>query len=94
MELSKKTISLSENDVIMSVRLAAVTDLVAAEGNYHLQCWLKFERRMKLNADESRREHENDKYMDRLCYHLLGGLERGYVYDMGEVWTRYKNVCE
>ena len=25
-------------------------------------------------------------------YHLLGGLEHGYVYDMG-VWTRYE-VCE
>ena len=55
---------------------------------------MKFERRMKkLNADESRREHENDKYMDKLCYHLLGGLERGYVYDMGEVWTCYEKMC-
>ena len=48
----------------------------------------------KLNADESRREHENDKYKDKLCIHLLGGLERDYVYDMGKVWTCYEKMCE
>ena len=33
----EKIISLSENDVIMSVSLATVTDRVASEGKYHLQ---------------------------------------------------------
>ena len=39
MELSEKIMSLAQSDLIMRVRMANVSDLVASEGKYHLKCW-------------------------------------------------------
>ena len=45
MELSEKIISLAQSDLIMRVRMANVSDLVASEGKYHLKCWVLFQSR-------------------------------------------------
>ena len=53
MELSEKIISLAQSDLIMRVRMANVSDLVASEGKYHLKCWVLFQRKIgKLNKQE------------------------------------------
>ena len=89
---STKILNLSQRDTTMRVRLSNVSDLIAAEGKYHLQCWVEFQRKVeKLSAVQN---DGNDKHMDRLCYQLLRGLSHGYVYDMGDVWSDYKEMCD
>ena len=46
MELSEKIIGLAQFDLIMRVRMANVSDLVASEGKYHLKCWVLFQRKI------------------------------------------------
>ena len=89
---STKILNLSQRDTTMRVRLSNVSDLIAAEGKYHFQCWVEFQRKVeKLSAVQN---DGNDKHMDRLCYQLLRGLSHGYVYDMGDVWSDYKEMCD
>ena len=93
MELSAKLIALANNDSIMRVRVADVNDLVAADGKYHLKCWVKFQRRMnKLLGNQG--EDEAEKSLNDLCTKLLTGLRKGCIFDMGHVWDRYVQSCE
>ena len=97
MELSTKIINLSELDSIMYVRLANISDLVASEGKYHLSCWVQFQR--KVNKIKEFACMDNGKQKShhcfyRLCSDLIGGLESGHIYDMGNVWVFYEEMCE
>ena len=47
MALSDKILFMAEGDVVMHVSLANVSDLVAAEGKYHVQCWVRFQRNIR-----------------------------------------------
>lgn len=47
MGLSEKIINLAKNDLVMRVRLAGISDLIAAEGKYHLKCLVQFEQKHK-----------------------------------------------
>ena len=86
MELSEKIISLAQSDLIMRVRMANVSDLVASEGKYHLKCWVLFQRKIgKLNKQES----IHDPCLDKLCNDMVNGLADGHVYDMGCVSSQY-----
>ena len=53
MALSDKILSMAKGDVVMHVRLANVSDLVAAEGKYHLQCWVRFQRNLAASSLKS-----------------------------------------
>lgn len=39
-------VNMAESDVIVRVRLANVSDLVASEEKYHLECWVTFQRKI------------------------------------------------
>lgn len=95
MGLSDKILSHAKYDLTMRVRLADVNDLIAADGMYHLQCLVLFERKSKnicsLPDDEGRGK---EMLMDSLCAELLQGLSKGNVYDMGDVWIRYNEMCK
>ena len=53
MALSDKILFMAEGDVVMHVRLANVSDLVAAEGKYHVQCWVRFHRNIAASSLKS-----------------------------------------
>ena len=90
MELSEKIISLAQSDLIMRVRMANVSDLVASEGKYHFKCWVLFQRKIgKLNKQES----IHDPCLDKLCNDIVNGLADGHVYDMGCVSSQYVKSC-
>lgn len=75
--------------------MSRVSDLIAAEGCYHLPCLITFERRQekpKLSMEPLYTEPHDDCMM-KLCRDLCAGLCRGHVYDMGDVWDRYENMC-
>ena len=92
--LSEKIISLSENDLVMSVRLSGISDLIAAEGKYHLKCLVTFERRHSRRMAKPPDEQEDtDIIIEDLCENLVKGLSRGNVYDLGAVWEKYQSMC-
>ena len=94
MELSQKVISLAELDSTMHVRLANISDLVAADGKYHLKCWVQFQRReSKVTTKIDGHTGNRDNCLARLCTDIITGLGLGHVYDMGMVWLYYTKMC-
>ena len=98
MELSKKIIDLSELDSIMHVRLTNISDLVASEGKYHLSCWIQFQRKVNkikdIATDMDYGKQKSQQSLYRLCSDLISGLGSGHIYDMGNVWVFYEQMCE
>ena len=66
MALSDKIIFMAEGDVVMRVRLANVSDLVAAKGKYHVQCWIRFQRNITVSSLKSGGNKKRAKYSDRV----------------------------
>ena len=91
MQVSQKIIDLSKEDFVMSVRMANVVDLIAAEGKYHKQCFVEFERR--VNKTKERHSRCSDPVLNVLGDILLEGLSVGNMYDMGTAWERYVELC-
>jgi len=50
LETSQRIIQLAQRDLPMRCRLVGVSDLVAAEGKYHLKCYTSFLRRYSRDA--------------------------------------------
>ena len=95
MEKSAALIEEAKTDLLMSVRLAGVSDLIAAEDFYHLPCLITFERRCAKNKLLSGPEkYEYDESLMKLCRDLIAGLNRSHLYDMEDVWNRNKKLCE
>ena len=52
--VSEKILDASKHDYITRVRLAGISDLIAADAIYHDQCRVQFERRLLLRLIENR----------------------------------------
>ena len=91
MELSEKIIGLAQSDLIMRVRMANVSDLVASEGKYHLKCWVLFQRKISRLAKQGHKI--KDPCLDKICSDIVNGLTDRHVYDMGCVWSQYVKSC-
>ena len=82
-------------DVVMSIKLSGVCDLIAAEGCYNLTCLITFERRcMKAKSSMVSLDNETNECMTELCRELSTGLSRGHVYDMFDVWKKIREHGE
>ena len=79
MALSDKILFMAEGDVVMRVRLANVSDLVAAEGKYHVQCWVRFQRNIDASSLKTGGNKKRDECLDILCSNILTGLNSGHV---------------
>ena len=77
MTMSDKMLSMAEQDVVMRVRLANVCDLVAAEGKYHVQCWVKFQRTISTSNLKTVDPRNSDQSLDRLRSAILTGFILG-----------------
>ena len=77
----------------MRVRLDNVSDLVAAEGKYHVQCWIRFQRNITASSLKSGGDKKRDGCLYILCPNILTGLNSGHVYDMGSIWVHYEKLC-
>ena len=93
-QFSQKIIHLAAKDDIMSLRLANINDLVAANAKYHRQCWVTFERKLKVSSDNNLTKQNQNVCMKKLCEDLLDGLARGFVYDMTNVFKSYLTLCD
>lgn len=92
MKMSQKVLELSKEDSVMSVRMANVVDLIAAERKYHTKCFVEFERRVRRK--KVRHLKCSDQAMNDLGDMLLESLSVGNVYDTGEVWETYAKLCD
>lgn len=93
-EKSTDIIEHAKTDPVMSIRLSGVSDLIAAEGCYHLGCLIAFERRsVHVKTSTDQQEPQVDDCMMKVCRDLGVGLSRGHVYKMGDVWDRYQSMC-
>ena len=81
MKMSQKVLDLSKEDSVMSVRMANVVDLIAAEGKYHTKCYVEFERRVRRK--KVRHLKCSDQALNDLGDMLLEGLSVCNVYDTG-----------
>ena len=74
--------------------MSGINDFIAAEGCYHLACLASFQRRSArpASAVESQEALE-DEVMMKLYRILCVGLAHGHVYDMSDIFERYKSMC-
>ena len=99
--LSEKIIAMAEQDLVMRVRLANIGDLVAAEGMYHVQCWVTFQRKVDSSKFKSAASEQIEQFqeqghfhcLDILCANILMGLNSGHVYDLGNIWVQFTKIC-
>ena len=83
---------LASHDVTMQVRLAGVvSDLVAAEGKYHLDCWVQFKRNIQKEIDTSCKDEDIDKHLNGICDDIRTGLSQECIY---MICLRYGNITQ
>ena len=88
---SIRIIEASQYSHKLSVALAGVNDLIAAEGQYHLKCYTKF---LREASDVKRTADKNDLAMGWLCAELRNSASKGNVLELDEVWQYYYKLCE
>lgn len=93
MKKSKQIMEDASLDPVMRVRLSGISDLLAAEGKYHLSCLVNFERKVE-KIRKTGILPSQDLAMPELCKILEHGLALGHVYDMGSVWEKYQKITE
>ena len=85
--MSEEIIQNASLDYKLSLRLAGVIDLIAAEAKYHLPCLKSFQRSTAKTKQET--SIDNDLAMVWLCNELQYAAEKGQVLQLKVVWERY-----
>jgi len=94
LETSDRILNGAKLDCILRYRLAGISDLVAAEAKYHLQCHASF--MQNLNKTQAAIGADNLSSYNQACFNavvqeLEKGLDGGNIYTVKSVWDRY---CE
>ena len=88
LNMSKQILDLAKFDQNLQVQLAAVNDLVAEGGKYHLTCFM----RLKRSAQRIKNGIQGkDIAMSWLSSELKFAADQGHVFQLNEVWDQY---CE
>ncbi|KAL2095499.1 hypothetical protein ACEWY4_010218 [Coilia grayii] len=91
LNMSDRILAASKYDQVLSVQLASVSDLIAAEGRYHTPCYMKFLRKTTKTKDNS---SSSDLAMEWLLEELTSTENISNVYELAEVWDRYCVLAE
>ena len=75
----------------MRVRVSCICDLIAAEGKYHLKCYLSFFRKISRLSNKCNDVEFEDIAFEQTMQELSEGLQDNNVYELSAVWKRY---CE
>ena len=87
-KISKRILDGAIYDHDVSVRVVGVSDMIAAEGKYHPNCYKRFlNKAQKIHA-------KSDILMIWLCRELENAAQLGHVVDLTEVRTRYCTLAE
>ena len=93
LEMSEKVTALSQCDTVMRIRVGSLgSDLIAAEGKYHLSCWVQFQRQVSSSNQEQ--NVSTDQHLDEICASLIKGLSEEKVYSLNDVWQTYASLCQ
>ena len=90
--VSSRILNASKYDQVLSVRLACVNDLTAADGAHHRSCMVKFERETKHIATMS--PQTLDIAFVWLCQELKQSAEQTDILDLVDVWDRYCTISD
>lgn len=90
-DVSNSILKAAKCDFIMSCRLANMTDLVAEDALYHQQCRVEFMRRA-VKTDVENKSSARDVCMTRLAAEVRDGVSQGHVYNLVDVWHRFKQI--
>ena len=78
----------------MSCRLAGVSNLIAAEGKYHLECYARFQRNSSKVA-RSNQVQDSDSDPRGTCFEeTMSLLVSGQYYSLKAVWTYFSRRLE
>ena len=84
--MSHQIIEAATFDMTTSVRLAGISDFIAAEAKYHLVCYNRF---MRSTAVSQRGCKNTDLAMVWLLNELQYSADQGHVLELSSVWDRY-----
>jgi hypothetical protein len=90
METSNTILSNAIYDEVISSRLAGVSDLIAAEGKYHLKCYTKFKRSVeKTKVVQDQESDPRGKCFEEVMESLDVGISRDNIYSLKSVWRYF-----
>ena len=91
-ETSDKILKNASFDKEVSCRLAGVSDLIAAEGKFHLKCYARFLRNaQKIPQDDQEKDKAEVRSFEEVMTLLQQRLSEGHIYCLNAVWTYYSN---
>ena len=77
----------------MICRLAGISDLIAAEGKYHLKCYTRYLKKSTQKISEDN-EDANVRRFKEVMALLEKRLSQGHIYSLKAAWTYYSNRLE
>ena len=86
-KMSQRILEGAKCDHGLSLRVAGVSDLIAAEGKYHPNCYKKFQRTVSRSGNVAR--DESGAVLLWLIEELKKSAEQGHILELKEVWLRY-----
>lgn len=88
---STKMLSLAQFDPTMRRRFAGVSDLMAAEGKYHLKCYVSFSRKYDKQSEGKSQSPENICFRNAMT-ELEKEMEKGHMFTLKTVWDHYSKL--
>ena len=91
LKMSQQILEGAKCDHDLSLRVAGVNDLIAAEGKYHPNCYEKFVRKVSRSRDIAK--DESGTVLSWLIDELNKSAEQGHILELKEVWLRYFSLA-
>ena len=92
-QTSQKILLNVASDRELSCRLAGVSDLIAAEGKYHLKCYTRFLRNTERKVQSSETVDVN-KCFEEVMTLVREMLSEGHTLSLKAVWTNFSHKLE
>ena len=89
--MSQQILEGAKCDHDLSLRVAGVNDLIAAEGKYHPNCYKKILRNVSRSRDIAK--NEGGAVLSWLIDELKKSAEQGHIFELKEVWFRYCSLA-
>lgn len=90
---SEKVLNNVVNDKEMSCRLARISDLIAAQGKYHLKCYTRYLKKTTQQISEDDQDANVTSFKEVMAF-LETRLSEGHIYSLKAVWTYYSKRLE
>ena len=92
-DTSEKVLNNVVNDKEMSCRLARISDLIAAQGKYHLKCYTRYLKKTTQKISEDDQDANVTSFKEVMAF-LETRLSEGHIYSLKAVWTYYSKKLE